>query len=62
MASIKITIVVSADPDENVHINTQVNSAEDFEVLPMLDKAIRALETEVEAFENCPWHQRKNCI
>lgn len=49
MASLKITIVVSADPSENVHSHIAAVCAEVREVGPMLERAIAAMQAEVAA-------------
>lgn len=46
MASLNIEIIVSADPTENVHSHIKANSAEVWEVGPMLDRAISDLQAE----------------
>lgn len=46
MASLKIEIIVSADPTENVHSQITANSAEVWEVGPMLARAIADLQVE----------------
>ena len=47
MASLTITIVVSADPSENVHSKIVASGAEVWEVKPMLEKAIADLQAEL---------------
>ena len=47
MASLTITIVVSADPSENVHSKIVASGAEVWEVRPMLEKAIADLKAEL---------------
>jgi hypothetical protein len=49
MASLKIEIVVSADPDENVHSYIVASGAEVWEVGPMLKRAITDLQSELAA-------------
>ena len=49
MASLKITITVAADPSENVHSHFVADSAEAWEVRPMLERAISALQAEIAA-------------
>lgn len=49
MSSLKITIVVAADPSENVHSSFKADSAEIWEVAPMLERAIADLQAELAA-------------
>lgn len=55
MATLKITILVAADPSENVHSLIKADGVEIWEVGPMLDRAIADLTAEREALP--PSHQ-----
>lgn len=49
MASLTITIVVSADPGENVHTRVVASGVEVREVRLMLEKAVADLQAELAA-------------
>ena len=49
MAVLQITIVVAADPAENVHSHIKAICAETWEVAPMLERAIADLQAELVA-------------
>lgn len=49
MASLRIDMVVSADPTENVHSHIKAVCAEAWEVAPMLERAIADLQAELDA-------------
>lgn len=49
MSSLKITITVAADPDENVHSRVIADSCAVWEVAPMLERAIADLQAELAA-------------
>lgn len=55
MASLTISIIVSADPTENVHSQIKANSADVWEVGPMLRRAIVDLQAELEALPASHW-------
>ncbi len=47
MASLTITIVVAADPNENVHTHIAASGAAVWEIRPMLERAIADLRSEL---------------
>lgn len=49
MASLKIEIIVSADPTENVHSHIIATGADAWEIGPMLKRAVADLRAELEA-------------
>lgn len=55
MASLKIELVVAADPTENVHSHLRSNGADVWEIGPMLERAIADLQQEMAALPNSHW-------
>lgn len=55
MSTLEITILVAADPSENVHSRIKADCVEIWEIGPMLDRAIADLTAEREALP--PSHQ-----
>lgn len=49
MSTLEITILVAADPSENVHSQVKAESVEIWEVGPMLERAIADLQAELAA-------------
>lgn len=47
MSSLRITITVAADPNENVHSHVKADGIEVWEVAPMLLRAITDLQAEL---------------
>lgn len=53
---LKITITVTDDP--NVSVATKATDMTEAQIMPTLLRAQRALQAEVDALEQCPYHQR----
>lgn len=47
MAQLQITIIVAADPAENVHTRVEATCVEVWEIGPMLERAIADLQAEL---------------
>lgn len=54
--NITITICVTDEP--NVSVKTKAVDVSEAQVRPALERAQRALQAEVDALENCPFHNR----
>jgi hypothetical protein len=52
-----ITISIPDDDDENIGIHTVARAVLPGNVKPMLRRAVRALEAELNAVDECPWHR-----
>jgi len=53
---ISLTITVTEDP--NVSVKTQARDVSEAQIRPALLRAQRALQAEIDALEDCPYHQR----
>lgn len=51
-----ITITVTDDP--NVSVETHAEDVAESEIRPALYRARQALEAEIDALKDCPYHQR----
>lgn len=53
-----ITIEVPPDDGSNGSMRTVVRGLSRDEVKPYLQRAIKMVEAEIEAFDECPWHKK----
>lgn len=54
----KLTITIVVTEEANVGVKTQAADMNEAQIRPSLDRAQRALQAEVDALEQCPYHQR----
>lgn len=53
----KMTLTITMTESENVSVRTQARETSMAQIRPALARAQRALQAEIDDFDNCPWHK-----
>lgn len=56
----EITLTISVTESENVSVRTQARNISQAQIRPALIRAHHALQAEIDALDNCPWHQAQH--
>jgi hypothetical protein len=53
-----LTLTITVTEDENISVQTRARDVSEAQVRPILFRALHALQAEIDALEDCPFHKR----